>query len=248
MPVERAMLYPNHEELLAVALCAEPDKLAANDVTKVKVRIVHGSLEFASYPILAGHYCGDTLAGAEAALDRHLGGRLLATQRLGLYPGEINTAHFFPNDGRKPRGAIIIGLGEIGAITPGLLEKLSVAGHSGIRDQPSGRAGKCQRIASWMQCAVDRTNGAGLSMTTSIAAILRGIDKALQSLEKHGLGDRLILEEIELIEIYEDIAIHAAHALEDASKDADLIRRFDFDSKVQVDRRRGAMRRASTKG
>lgn len=247
MPSERAVLHPNHEELLAAALCAQPEKLTTHASNKIRVRVVHGSLEFASYPILLGHYCGDTLVSAEAALDRHMGGRLLASQRLGLYPGNIDTAQYFTNDGHKPKGAIIVGLGDVGELTPGSLEK---AVSRGIRTYATSHMNEQEKYGTpptGVSVLLVGTNDAGLSVTTAIAAILRGIDKALQNIEKHGLADSMMLEEVELIELYEDIAIHAAHALEDASKDADLTRRFEFDAKAQIDHKRGAMRRASTK-
>jgi len=247
MPAERAVLHPNHEELLAAALCAQPDKLTTHATNKIRVRVVHGSLEFASHAILLGHYCGDTLVSAEAALDRHMGGRLLASQRLGLYPGDINTAQYFPNDGHKPKGAIIVGLGAVGDLTPGTLEKAVSRGIRTYATSHVNEQGEYGTPPTGVSVLLVGTNDAGLSVTTAIAAILRGIDKALQNLEKHGLAARLMLEEVELIELYEDIAIHAAHALEDASKDADLTRRFEFDAKAQIDRKRGAMRRASTK-
>lgn len=247
MPVERAMLHPNHEELLAAALCATPDKLTTHAKNKIRVKIVHGSLEFASHPILVGHYCGDTLVSAEAALDRHLGGRLLASLRLGLHPGEISTAQYFPNDGRKPKGAIIVGLGAVGELTPGALENTVSRGIRTYATSQVDERGEACTPHTGISVLLVGTNDAGLSVATSIAAILRGIDKGLENLEKHGLGNRLMLEEVELIELYEDIAIHAAHALEDASKDTELTRRFDFDGKMQVDRKRGAMRRASSR-
>lgn len=247
MPTERAVLHPNHEELLAAALCAQPDKLTTHATNRIRVRVVHGSLEFASHSILLGHYCGDTLVSAEAALDRHLNGRLLASQRLGLYPGDINTAQYFPNDGHKPKGAIIVGLGNVGELTPGTLEKAVSRGIRTYATSQVNEHGEYGTSPTGVSVLLVGTNDAGLSVTTAISAILRGIDKALQNLEKHGLADRLMLEEVELIELYEDIAIHAAHALEDASKDADLTRRFEFDAKAQIYRQRGAMRRASTK-
>lgn len=247
MPVERAVLHPNQEELLAAALCAAPDKLTTHATNKIRVKIVHGSLEFSSYPILLGHYIGDTLVSAEATLDRHMGGRLLASQRLGLYPGDKNTAQYFPNDGHKPKGAIIVGLGEVGNLTPGTLEKAVSRGIRVYATSQVNERGEIGAPPTGVSVLLVGTNDAGLSVSTAIAAILRGIDKALQNLEKHGLADCLMLEEVELIELYEDIAIHAAHALEDASKDADLTRRFELDGKAQIKRQRGAMRRASTK-
>lgn len=244
MPIERSVLHPDYEELLAAALCSTPNRVQAGAVSKIRVEVVHGSLEFASYPILVGHYRGDTLVSAEADLDRHLGGQLRDAHQLGLYPGEANTAQIFHNDKTQPKGAIVVGLGEVGELAPGILES---AVSRGIRSYAASLA-DCHVSAREPQRGISvllvGTNGAGVSVATAVAAILRGIDKALQNLEKHHLGDRLALEEIELVEIYQDRAIQAAHALQDAARDDTLAQRFDLSGAAQVQCRRGAKRRA----
>ena len=57
----------------------------------MRVRVVHGDLRYAKYPIMVGHYEGDTIAGAEAQLDRRLDHALSDRYQLGLYPGELGT-------------------------------------------------------------------------------------------------------------------------------------------------------------
>jgi len=51
----------------------------------IKLGVVCGHLAFARYPVLVGHYSGDTFAGTEARLDQVLDGRLTARRRMGLY-------------------------------------------------------------------------------------------------------------------------------------------------------------------
>ena len=244
MPIERSVLHPDYEELLAAALCSTPNRVHAGAVSKIRVEVVHGSLEFASHPILVGHYRGDTLVSAEADLDRHLGGQLRDAHQLGLYPGEANTAQVFHNDKAQPKGAIVVGLGEVGELAPGILES---AISRGIRAYAASLAdchGGPRETQRGISVLLIGTNGAGVSVATAVAAILRGIDKALQNLEKHHLGNRLVLEEIELVEIYQDRAIQAAHALQDAARDDTLVQRFDLSGTAQVQCRRGAKRRA----
>ncbi len=244
MPVERSVLHPDYEELLAAAMCSTPNRVQAGAASKIRVEVVHGSLEFAAYPILVGHYRGDTLVSAEADLDRHLGGQLRDAQQLGLYPGETNTAQIFHNDKAQPKGAIVVGLGEVGELAPGILES---AISRGIRSYAASLAdchGGPRQTQRGISVLLIGTNGAGVSVATAVAAILRGIDKALQNLEKHHLGNRLALEEIELVEIYQDRAIQAAHALQDAARDDALAQRFDLSGTARVQCRRGAKRRA----
>lgn len=244
MPRERAILHPDYQDLLASALCATPRRVSASSAPRIKVRVVHGSLEFAKYPILVGHYRGDTLVSAEADLDRHLGGRLRESHRLGLYPGKANTAQVFLNDRRHPSGAIVVGLGDVGKLAPGTLE---AAVSRGIRTYATSLVdgqGKLLDARRGVSVLLVGTNGAGVSVSTAVAAILNGIDKALANLEKHHLGTRLVLEEVELIEIYQDRAIQAAHALWNAARDDTLAHRFEFAGTGQVACRRGARRRA----
>jgi len=44
---------------------------------------MHGHLKFADWPVLVGHYKGDTIISAEKVLDAELDGRLTHRHRLG---------------------------------------------------------------------------------------------------------------------------------------------------------------------
>jgi hypothetical protein len=55
----------------------------------VAVRVVHGHLAFASYPVLVGHDPGDSLNGTELVLDRRQAGRISRRRNLGLHPGPV---------------------------------------------------------------------------------------------------------------------------------------------------------------
>src|SRR6516165_2957464 len=98
-------------------------------VEPIKVSIRHGDLAYARHPVLVGHYRGDVIINAEKQLDRRFCLALSHRSTLGLYPGRHGThVVFFSDDKRaKPSGAIVVGLGQVGGLTPVLLQ-------SGVRD------------------------------------------------------------------------------------------------------------------
>jgi hypothetical protein len=95
----------------------------------LRARVVHGNLAFARYPVAVGHYTGDTIVSAEKHLDRALHGALTRRLHLGLYPGPIETNAVFSNPRTaidryaRPGGAIVVGLGTVGALTASALAR-----------------------------------------------------------------------------------------------------------------------------
>ena len=91
------------------------------------VSVLHASLEHASYPLAIGHYDGDMIVGAEAVLDGKLDKRLSQRRLMNLYPGKAGTVEVILNpQGQtqgEAKGALVIGLGEVGQITPDILTR-----------------------------------------------------------------------------------------------------------------------------
>ena len=89
--------------------------------------MLHASLEHASYPLAIGHYDGDMIVGAEAVLDGKLDKRLSQRRHMNLYPGKAGTVEVILNpQGQtqgEAKGALVIGLGEMGQITPDILTR-----------------------------------------------------------------------------------------------------------------------------
>jgi hypothetical protein len=190
----------------------------------IEVSLRHGDLAYARHAVLVGHYLGDTIVSAELALDKRLRGALSRRRDLGLYPGAAGTYAVFFNeeaDG-KPVGALVVGLGEVGELSPGLLE-------SGVRDalldyalqvihrpdlrppedpQPSG--GPRRARAS---CLLVGTGAGALRVRDSIEAMLRGALAANRKLETAELDHKVLIDRIEILEVYEDLALTAAREL-----------------------------------
>lgn len=246
LPERQAPLYTGFRDLMGAALGGASDPRRVKTTRRVRVSVSHGNLAFTGNAVMVGHYQGDTIVSAEAHLDRIMDGRLRARHGLGLYPGEDDTAEAFLNPKRQPGGAIIIGLGEVGQLSPG---KLMRAVSRGVRayaitlDEHCAAATQTRPPAGIAALLVG-TNAGGVSLEDSVTAILRGVAHALQSLQEQGFEERVVIEELELIELFEDRAIHAVHALDRARNDPDISRSFQIEPSLTVNSITGGLRRA----
>jgi CHAT domain-containing protein len=190
-----------------------------------RASVVHGDLTFARYPIVVGHYQGDTIIGAEAQINRILDGALSDRYNLGLYPGVFGSVAVVlrqPTPMQQalglPHGAVVIGLGKWGDLTAAQLANLI-------------RRAALQYVLQLDDCKYENADAsvepatvglsllllggnsaANISTEDSVAAILRGVTQANREVGAHKPGTTAITE-IEIIELYADTAIEAAHAL-----------------------------------
>jgi pimeloyl-ACP methyl ester carboxylesterase len=250
LPEEKTPLYPDEDSLIRSALGKARKVHSKPDDHRAKVRIVHGNLAFASNPVMVGHYEGDTIISAEAHLNRALNGRLRDRLLLGLYPGPQDTEVVFLDANSTHAGAIVIGLGAVGSLSPGGLARAVSRGARAYviacaESLPEKNSSSSQRRSANISALLIGTGAGGFSVEDSVAAILRGIAQANQSLRSTGYQDKIRIDEVEFIELYEDRAIQAAHALQSIKGDAELSRRFEIDRMPVVVMRRGSRRRAS---
>ena len=190
----------------------------------IEVSLRHGDLAYARHAVLVGHYLGDTIVSAEAALDQRLRGALTRRRDLGLYPGASGSYAVFFNEeaNGKPVGALVVGLGEVGSLSPGQLE-------SGVRDalldyalrvlnrpdlpppeNPQPMGGPRRARAS---CLLVGTGAGAMRIRDSIEAMLRGALAANRKLEAAELDQQVLIDRIEILEVYEDVALSAAREL-----------------------------------
>jgi tetratricopeptide (TPR) repeat protein len=242
LPPEPEPMLPDEGTLAAAALGGRPPRRRRPvPATRVRVSIRHGNLAYAKHPVAVGHYLGDTIVGAEAFLDHALDGRLRRRQALGLYPGRIETCEVWvnPRDQGKPGGGIIVGLGRVGELTPGGLEAsfaraaltyaATVADHPGRRFQAPEGVPRAARITSLLI----GTGAENLTVRDSVEAILRGLRRANEQLDATGQRKRVVLDEIEFLELWEDRAIEGAQALADLANDPALRPHFEVQPRVR---------------
>jgi tetratricopeptide (TPR) repeat protein len=212
---------------------------------RTRVRVVHGDLAYARFPVVVGHYAGDTLVGAEAVLDRALDGALQRRSQLGLYAGAPDTVTVeLQDDARKrPAGAVVIGLGRPDELSPGSLRQgmtRAALEYALCRLPPAPREaaeGPTEPLGAKLSCLLVGTGAGGVSVRNGVLALLGGIAAANRRLAEHDLAGRVWIDEVEFIELWLDRAAQAAAAVELALRDGELAGLFCLDGEPAPDGR-----------
>ncbi len=215
---------PDEEELARAFLGSSPRRIRVSRGRQaLRVFVRAGDLRFVDRPVLCGHYLGDAISGAEAALDAKLGGVLSQRERMGVYAGEIGTSAIVlqpPNREERRRGslpgAVIVGLGaytgQLGtsqvsdSVRAGVLRYLLQ-----LRDAIGVSPGEPVSLYSLL---IGWNSTASLSVADSVVAITRGVLEAnRQFSDAVGQGRAIAVTELGFIELYRDEAISAAYAV-----------------------------------
>jgi CHAT domain-containing protein/lecithin:cholesterol acyltransferase len=258
LPEVRLEMYPSEDDLIASALGSARVKKEALPTWKITVTMVHGNLSRASSPVAVGHYEGDTIVSAEAYLDRQLNGRLRERQREGWYAGALNTSTVVLNDGdcyqgRTHPGAIVVGLGMVGELTPGGLTStmaeaiinyaLKCIEVERERRRATAVDGSCgPRLRIPLTMLLIGTGAGGLSLVDSLQSLLRGILQANRRLnrlertetpeseEETPQPDTLTatIDRVEILELYQDLAIQATKSLLELGRSRDFREHLDI--------------------
>jgi tetratricopeptide (TPR) repeat protein len=245
---ERVEVFPDAADLAAAGLGAREKGETAAPLPPIRIRVVHGNLGFARFPLIVGHYEGDTLAGAEAHLDRALGGRLRRRRNLNLYPGAIGTADVVLDQTNPRRGAIVVGLGDVGRLTAGGLRRALLQGlrqYAAIKLDVAGASGQSsiEPIRTERACSLQvsallvGTGTGGVSLATGIGALLQALREAQASLPAPGY------DVIELVELYEHRAIQTWHEVSRLIDRPELVGTFELDGDLK--RGEGGRRRVA---
>lgn len=179
----------------------------------ITVSVSHGDLRLCEHPVAVGHYLGDVMVNAEATLDEALGGKLRHRFNLGVYPGELLSSEIVQRPLGHPPGAIVVGLGKIGELTADRLRRTFAAAlrRYALTVLESSSSGNQEPRSAPFSCVLVGTDGGALgTVADSIHAILRGTLDANRALRESGLLEKVRIDEVEFIELYEDIAIRAA--------------------------------------
>jgi pimeloyl-ACP methyl ester carboxylesterase len=208
-------IFPGEEAIYAASMgkAADESRAPRKRLRPLKVSVTHGDLCFTRYPVAVGHYQGDTIVSAEAALDTRLNKRLSKRQQLNLYPGPLQTNEilFGLEDDVFP-GAVIIGLGEVGTLTPGSLTD-------------TFREAVLRFVITGMECDSFKNNfiklsslligtgAGGIAPREAITSMLRAVTQANRLLAGPTYNIDQTVEAITFIELYEDVVVSAQHSL-----------------------------------
>ena len=232
------VLFPTAQEVAAAAFGRRPQRRREKDTIILRVSVAHGSLEHATHPITVGHYLGDAIVGTEGVLDRRLNGRLSRRYAMNLYPGEAGTSEVIVTPGKHPPGALIIGLGEVGALSPEILTRgvLIAALRLAMTLLESGVPPSDERnyISGGIQLvAIGSNGGHALNVENSVAAIVKGAVQANRVFRDQNLWKRVRIDEIQFVELYEDIAAHIGQIVRDFRDDPLSIGLEDAEEKAE---------------
>jgi hypothetical protein len=215
------------------------------DRPRTRVRVSHGDLRFARHHVLVGHYPGSTIIGGEGALDELLDGRLSRAALLGIYPGPLETCQVFtdPDEWTRPPGAVVAGLGPIGALSAASLAR--AVAHAALTaalshlSATSPTAPTPKILPLCLSALLIGTGSGGLPVRDSVQALLTGVQRANDRLADTNVA--VHLSEIELIEVWQDRALQAVAALRSSLTSGELASSFTAD--LRLDERPGRQRR-----
>jgi hypothetical protein len=247
--------YPNEESLIAAATGAGARVRRARKIyeTPIHVTVVHGNLAFASYPVVVGHYAGDAIVSAERYLDHMLNGALTSRSQLELYPGAIETNAFIVNTrlhevpDAKPQGAIIVGLGTPTNLSASLLTRslrkamLEYVSVWTQNRQMFGGERSAEIYEIGLTTLLIGTGAGGVSLPDSLFSLLQAVISANHGLEAARRKERI--RNIEIIELWEDVAIQSAKSLLRLQQAPEMKGLFTFDGKLSSSK--GGLRRMS---
>lgn len=196
----------------------------AFDLPPVKVSISQGDLAYASYPIMAGHFEGDSILYAEKQIDKNLEGLLLQFQKLGNYPGKIKESRVFITGKKGFHGAIILGLGQLEDLTPSELTKTVEMGvinylfdfdsdnlPENIALNEDGTFGLSSLIIG---CGYG-----GMVIENSIRAIIQGVYNANARIRELNPEDNRLVGHLQFVELFEDKASNSLFSIHRIQKD-----------------------------
>lgn len=219
--------YPTQNDLLAAATGATLQDSVRPEVSiddRASVQVTHGDLIYLDSPVMVGHRQGvNNLEQAEAVLNRALNNRMQCRLDAGIYAGALGSFALFPRqpDEQFAVGAIVIGIGRIGELSPGRLadgvaKALTTYAIAMLEEHDRSPADRSQPLQLPVSALLIGAAVGEMSLQDSVVAILRGHCNARQRLLEAGLTGRVKLSRLEFVELLEDRAIQALKAAREA--------------------------------
>lgn len=240
---------PDDDDVAAWVLGLAPKHKGPVPLPPIEVRVVFGSLDYARFPLLLGHYINDRIVSAEKRVDEKLGGQLSQLLALNLYPGALKTSVYVrPNcsNAQAPAypGAIIVGLGNVGETTPATLAETVARGILRYAFEHRHRdpfAPKDTPEDLRLSTLLIGSHAQAMTLRDSLTGVLQGIWRAATLLSRtEGLHNQVRIREVEVVEMWEHRALEAAGALRQLLTRPDWQRRLHWPRPV-LDERDGGM-------
>jgi pimeloyl-ACP methyl ester carboxylesterase/tetratricopeptide (TPR) repeat protein len=202
--------------------------------TPIQVKVCHGDLTYADFPVLAGHFQYDTILTTERVIDKKLGYELSRLLSLGLYPGPVGTHQIVltkdvSTEEKFFKGAVVVGMGLPGELTP---YQLMMTVSKGVSRYLTIRNVREENIPDDLESTEDgkreilgitiialATSYGGFSTETSIRSTILGIQDANRNIRKTYKNQVKVIEEIEIIEVFQDRALGILRTVKNLEQD-----------------------------
>jgi hypothetical protein len=216
---------PSDDELLRGFAGAEPPAAAPTSLSPpLRVSCQAMDLRYVDHPLMVGHYENDSIAAAEALLDRDIvAGELSSRRRLGLYAGPrgSSTVVLLPPSARERgrgscRGAVVIGLGPMGDLSTLALTEAVRVGTLRYLLQLLDRAdgsGTLAREVGLASLLIGQNSSGDIAIEDSVAALAQGVLAANAQFAEAFPDVPLRVGHLHLVELLLDTAITATRAL-----------------------------------
>jgi CHAT domain-containing protein len=202
------LLLPTARDLVRAAWGGET---AIAGRSALRVSVVHGDLTSVVGPILVGHQDDTPIAGAEKAIDARLGGVLTRRIGLGAYPGALGTSELFGVADGAQASAAVIGLGNAGDLTPAILAAAVTRGVLRLAAAHLDRPESDRPERMTLSAVLIGTNLIpAMPVENSLNGLVTGVRHANRRLRD--IGEPLRIDELQIVELYEERAIQAVHA------------------------------------
>ncbi|MFC0200071.1 DUF7379 domain-containing protein [Paracoccus rhizosphaerae] len=206
---EEPVIYPAGDDFDLLPMGGKSDAVLAEDLEpfRARVTIEHGDLRLQAGAVVVGHYDGAPLISAEKVLDDIFGGALRLHREAGIYPGLIGSSEMFYDSNSNPVGpdaALVVGLGPFGQLTPQSLKSTLTQGLVRFALRQPVEPGRKRLLTSLLIGHLDSR----ISVRESLRALLEALEAANRNVPR-----RMRIDELRILEVFEDRAIEASEAL-----------------------------------
>lgn len=225
MPQIDPALSGNEDELSRqmMGMTIAPDRPVGREVS---ISITHGDMGHALYPIVAGHFAGDAIVQAEQVLNRKLGGYFTVRYDSGNYPGRIGTHEIVLRKDARPKGGVIIGLGEFGSLTENTL-------YLSLKQALMAYVTQCREQEPELEIIGISTllvgsGFGGLTIYSCVRAVMMAVRETNDFFDPVLRKGYPFINHIEIIELYQYKAVQAARIIGNLLGSSDLFTGFVF--------------------
>ena len=166
---------------------------------------------------MVGHFINDGITSAEKVIDNYCDNALTQRHRLNMYPSEIGSNELFVNFKNEFKGTVVIGLGVAGRLSSYQLAHTTEQGVIKymlelINIYKKNEAAFLPAETGISVLLIGCGYG-GLSIETSIRAILQGVQNANKKMEEMAVEGLKLIERVEFVELFEDRCLQCLYVL-----------------------------------